>query len=236
MTTVSWTGASQVHVMRVSSRSGRGPRRIRSRRALTSGGSDRPARHEDSDFAPLDDRTESRRVDRAQRCLTTFEASTLHRSDGDAIRADWSDPGASAPAAEGFRSPSRATTTSGEWRRRCWSRRSGCSLKIEMPLSSGAVTMLSQISSRAEVRGALPLWDAPYHEVPFTMAVDERIVRGTIDCLIASNETSPCWSSRPAGRVPSIRHRPRSTAPQRRRSSRPLPVRKPALYTSDPVA
>jgi ATP-dependent exoDNAse (exonuclease V) beta subunit len=50
-----------------------------------------------------------------------------------------------------------------------------------------AVTSFKQISSRAEVRD-LYRSGHPYHEVPFTMAVVGRIVRGTIDCLITSNE------------------------------------------------
>ena len=59
------------------------------------------------------------------------------------------------------------------------------SLTIRMPLSTGDRASFRQISSRAEVRD-LYRSGHPYHEVPFTMAVAGRIVRGTIDCLIAS--------------------------------------------------
>ena len=50
-----------------------------------------------------------------------------------------------------------------------------------------AVTGFRQISSRADVRDLYGS-GRPYHEVPFTMAVDGQIVRGTIDCLVASSD------------------------------------------------
>jgi len=50
-----------------------------------------------------------------------------------------------------------------------------------------AVTGFRQISSRADVRD-LYRSGRPYHEVPFTMVVDGKIVRGTIDCLVASSD------------------------------------------------
>ncbi len=42
-----------------------------------------------------------------------------------------------------------------------------------------------QIASRSDIR-ELYLSGRPYHELPFTLQADGRIVRGTIDCLIAS--------------------------------------------------
>jgi ATP-dependent exoDNAse (exonuclease V) beta subunit len=44
-----------------------------------------------------------------------------------------------------------------------------------------------QIASRGDIR-ELYLSGQPYHEVPFTMQADGRIVRGTIDCLIAAED------------------------------------------------
>ena len=52
-----------------------------------------------------------------------------------------------------------------------------------------AATVLAyrQLSSRDDIR-ELYRSGRPYHEVPFTMRSDGRIVRGTIDCLIASRD------------------------------------------------
>ena len=82
LTTVSWTGASQVHVMRVCPGlaaappgSGRGG----SSQARPSRGQAR--RDDDTDFAPLDDRA-IRRVT-VSALSGDVEASTLRRSDGD---------------------------------------------------------------------------------------------------------------------------------------------------------
>lgn len=49
-----------------------------------------------------------------------------------------------------------------------------------------AMTGFRQIAARADIQD-LYRSGRPYHEVPFTMAVEGRIIRGTIDCLIASN-------------------------------------------------
>jgi ATP-dependent helicase/nuclease subunit A len=50
-----------------------------------------------------------------------------------------------------------------------------------------AVARFRQISSQEDVC-ALYRLGQPYHELPFTMHVDGRIVRGTIDCLITSGD------------------------------------------------
>ena len=44
-----------------------------------------------------------------------------------------------------------------------------------------------QIASRADIR-ELYLSGRPHHELPFSMQTEGRIVRGTIDCLIASGD------------------------------------------------
>jgi ATP-dependent exoDNAse (exonuclease V) beta subunit len=54
-------------------------------------------------------------------------------------------------------------------------------------LIEDSVARFRQISSQADVRELYRL-GRPFHEVPFTMQVDDRIVRGTIDCLIASSD------------------------------------------------
>src|SRR4030095_310172 len=48
-----------------------------------------------------------------------------------------------------------------------------------------AIARFRQLLSRKDVR-EIYLSGEPFHEVPFTMQVDGRIVRGTIDCLIAA--------------------------------------------------
>jgi ATP-dependent exoDNAse (exonuclease V) beta subunit len=48
-----------------------------------------------------------------------------------------------------------------------------------------AIARFRQLLSRKDVR-EIYLSGEPYHEVPFTMQVEGRIVRGTIDCLIAA--------------------------------------------------
>jgi ATP-dependent helicase/nuclease subunit A len=50
-----------------------------------------------------------------------------------------------------------------------------------------AVARFRRISSHEDVR-ALYRLGQPLHEVPFAMRIDDRIVRGTIDCLIASDD------------------------------------------------
>jgi ATP-dependent helicase/nuclease subunit A len=50
-----------------------------------------------------------------------------------------------------------------------------------------AIARFRQISSQEDVC-ALYRLGQPYHELPFTMQVDGRIVRGTIDCLITSGD------------------------------------------------
>jgi ATP-dependent exoDNAse (exonuclease V) beta subunit len=53
------------------------------------------------------------------------------------------------------------------------------------PLIKRVMAGFRQIASRGDIR-ALYSSGQPYHELPFTMRADGRIVRGTIDCLIAS--------------------------------------------------
>jgi len=50
-----------------------------------------------------------------------------------------------------------------------------------------AVARFRQISSQEDVR-ALYREGQPLHEVPFAMRIDDRIVRGTIDCLITTED------------------------------------------------
>jgi ATP-dependent helicase/nuclease subunit A len=50
-----------------------------------------------------------------------------------------------------------------------------------------AIASFRQISSRPDIQD-LYRGGRAHHELPFTMMVDGRIVRGTIDCLIASND------------------------------------------------
>jgi ATP-dependent exoDNAse (exonuclease V) beta subunit len=50
-----------------------------------------------------------------------------------------------------------------------------------------AVARYRHIASREDVRDLYGLGQ-PHHEVPFTMQIDDRIVRGTIDCLITTGD------------------------------------------------
>jgi ATP-dependent helicase/nuclease subunit A len=98
-----------------------------------------------------------------------------------------------------------------------------------------AVTSFQQISSRAELRD-LYRSGRPYHEVPFTMAVAGRVVRGTIDCLITSNEKVTVLEFK-TGR-PHPEHQ--AQAEVYRAAAQALfpavPVESRLVYTSDPVA
>ena len=54
-------------------------------------------------------------------------------------------------------------------------------------LLDAAVAAYTAMSARDDVR-AIYLEGHPLHEVPFTMAIDGAILRGTVDCLI---QTAP---------------------------------------------
>ena len=84
-----------------------------------------------------------------------------------------------------------------------------------MALIEMAVTSFRQISSRADVR-ELYRSGAAYHEVPFTMQVDGRIVRGTIDCLIASSDRVTVLEFKTGRPRNEHRAKPRSTASPRK--------------------
>ena len=55
-------------------------------------------------------------------------------------------------------------------------------------LCRDAASVYRAICSRTDVR-ELYRADAALHEVPFTMAIDGRIVRGTIDCIIVGDDS-----------------------------------------------
>ena len=185
LTTVSWTGASQVHVMRVC------PGLAAGLQDQVEAGLPRPGpsrgqtdRDDDTDFAPLDDRA-IRRVT-VSALSGDVEASTLRRSDGDRSsrwigilvhRLLQREEFITEPSDDDLR---RMTETMLD---------AAALAELDDPAAviECAVTSFKQISSRAEVRD-LYRSGHPYHEVPFTMAVAGRIVRGTIDCLITSNE------------------------------------------------
>jgi ATP-dependent helicase/nuclease subunit A len=185
VTNVSWTGVSQVHVMRVCSgveagvqtRLENGIDPTASLKARRYGNETQP------DFARLDDRT-IRRVtvselsgdvdaalvrrdngDRAGRCIGILVHRLLQREEF-----------ISEPSDDKLRQMTLAMLDA------------AILAELDDPASvvDGAVSGFRRISSRADVR-YLYQSGRPYHEVPFTMAVDGRIVRGTIDCLIASN-------------------------------------------------
>jgi len=141
-------------------------------------------RYDDTDFAPLDDRA-IRRVT-VSGLSGDVDASTPRRADGDRSgrwigilvhRLLQQGEFISEPSDEDLR---RLTQTLLD---------AAVLAELEDPpaVIECAVTSFRQISSRPEVR-ALYRLGRPYHEVPFTMAVGGRIVRGTIDCLIASHD------------------------------------------------
>ena len=183
MTTVSWTGASQVHVMRVC------PGLAAGLQDQVEAGAEPPAglqtrRYDDSDFAPLDDRG-IRRVT-VSALSGDVESSTLRRSDGDRSSRWIGILVHRLLQREEFITEARDD----DLRRMAETMLDAAVLvELEDPAAviESAVTSFQQISSRAEVRD-LYRSGRPYHEVPFTMAVAGRIVRGTIDCLITSNE------------------------------------------------
>ena len=185
LTTVSWTGASQVHVMRVC------PGLAAGLQDQVEAGLPRPEpsrgqtrRDDDTDFAPLDDRA-IRRVT-VSALSGDVEASTLRRSDGDRS-SRW----IGILVHRLLQREEFITEPSDDDLRRMAETMLDAAVLAELEDPAAviecAVTSFQQISSRAEVRD-LYRSGHPYHEVPFTMAVAGRIVRGTIDCLITSNE------------------------------------------------
>jgi len=185
LTAVSWTGASQVHVMRVC------PGLAVALQDQVEAGLPRPEpsrgqtrRDDDTDFAPLDDRA-IRRVT-VSALSGDVEASTRRRSEGDRSsrligilvhRLLQREEFITEPSDDDLQRMAETMLDA------------AVLAELEDPAAviECAVTSFQQISSRAEVRD-LYRSGHPYHEVPFTMAVDGRIVRGTIDCLITSKE------------------------------------------------
>jgi len=195
VTNVSWTGASQAHVMRVcveqqveaglpGPEPSRGQTRLEEGAEPTSGLTPRRYEAGDTDFAPLDDRA-IRRVS-VSGLSGDVDAQTPRGGDGDRSgrwigilvhRLLQREEFISEPSDEELR---RSTQTMLD---------AAVLAELEDPpaVIECAVTSFRQISSRPEVRDLYRL-GRPYHEVPFTMFFDGRIVRGTIDCLIASND------------------------------------------------
>ena len=231
LTTVSWTGASQVHVMRVC------PGLAAGLQDQVEAGAEAPAglqtrRYDDTDFAPLDDRG-IRRVT-VSALSGDVEASTLRRSDGDRSsrwigilvhRLLQREEFITEPRDDDLRRMAETMLDP------------AVLVELEDPAAviECAVTSFQQISSRAEIRD-LYRSGRPYHEVPFTMAVAGRIVRGTIDCLIASNENVTVLEFK-TGR-PHPEHQ--AQAEVYRAAAQALfpavTVESRLVYTSDPVA
>ena len=231
LTTVSWTGASQVHVMRVC------PGLAAGLQDQVEAGAEPPAglqtrRYDDTDFAPLDDRA-IRRVT-VSALSGDVEASTLRRSDGDRS-SRW----IGILVHRLLQREEFITEPSDDDLRRMAETMLDAAVLAELEDPAAviecAVTSFQQISSRAEVRD-LYRSGRPYHEVPFTMAVAGRIVRGTIDCLIASNEKVTVLEFK-TGR-PHPEHQ--AQAEVYRAAAQALfpavTVESRLVYTSDPVA
>jgi len=192
VTNVSWTGASQVHMMRVCPQVEAGFQARLAKADPSAGlkarryGNVAEPRLDDSqpDFAPLDDRA-IRRVTVSELSGDVDEAR-VSRGDGD--RSDrWigilvhrllqREEFVSEPSDDMLRQ-----MTLGMLDAAALAELDDPTLVVEAVVAS-----FRRISSRGDVRD-LYRSGRPYHEVPFTMAVDGRVVRGTIDCLIASNQ------------------------------------------------
>jgi ATP-dependent helicase/nuclease subunit A len=182
VTNVSWAGASQVHMMRVCVDST--PSAGLPSTALGPGKARRYGDDAEPDFARLDDRT-IRRVTVSE-LSGDVDASLQRREDGDRSgrwigilvhRLLQREEFISEPSDDKLRQMALAMLDA------------AVLAELDDPASvvDGAVSGFRRISSRADVR-YLYQSGRPYHEVPFTMVVDGRIVRGTIDCLIASND------------------------------------------------
>jgi len=231
LTTVSWTGASQVHVMRVC------PGVAAGLQDQVEAGAEPPAglqtrRYDDTDFAPLDDGG-IRRVT-VSALSGDVEVSTLRRSDGDRS-SRW----IGILVHRLLQREEFITEPRGDDLRRMAETMLDPAVLVELEDPAAviecAVTSFQQISSRAEIRD-LYRSGRPYHEVPFTMAVAGRIVRGTIDCLIASNENVTVLEFK-TGR-PHPEHQ--AQAEVYRAAAQALfpavTVESRLVYTSDPVA
>jgi hypothetical protein len=199
VSTVSWTGASHVHVMRVcpqveaSVEAGLGARLeetdATTRLPSTAFGPGKTRREDESnaesDFGPLVDET----IRRATVSELSGEAGTAtqRRADGDRFgrwvgilvhRLLQREEFIAEQSDDMLRETARGMLDSAVL----------AELGDPAAIIEGAVTSFRQISSRADVRG-LYRTGRPYHELPFAMAIDGRIVRGTIDCLVASSDT-----------------------------------------------
>jgi len=101
-------------------------------------------------------------------------------------------------------------------------------------VSRDAIARYRQLASREDLR-ELYRAGQPYHEVPFTMRLDGRIVRGSIDCLIISPERVTVVEFK-TGR-PRAEHQ--SQAEVYKAAAKALfpgvPVDSRLVYTSDPV-
>jgi len=200
---VSWTGASQAHVMRVCPQVGPSAglpsttlrpgkaRRYDEQTApqlvdpqFVEAGLEARLEESEPDFAPLDDAT-IRRVSVSE--LTgDVDVSTQRGTDGDRSgrwigilvhRLLQREEFISEPGDETLREAARTMLDAAVL----------AELDDPSVVIDCAVTSFRRISSRADVRD-LYSSGRPYHEVPFTMSVDGKIVRGTIDCLVASSD------------------------------------------------
>jgi ATP-dependent helicase/nuclease subunit A len=97
------------------------------------------------------------------------------------------------------------------------------------------VTSFQQVSSRAEIRDLYRSGRA-YHEVPFTMAVAGRIVRGTIDCLITSNEKVTVLEFKTGRPHPEHQEQAEVYRAAAQALFPAVRVESRLVYTSDPVA
>ncbi len=183
-TAVSWAGAARSHVMNVCASEPVAPKSTEPPGLSTPGGAGLEIRPEAaSDFLPLDDKTvrrvtvsEMSEADPGGQVVIPGRGASSDRLVGILVhrllqRSDL----ASDVSAEQLHQSTVALL----------SVISPVELADREPLIKQVIAGFRQIASRANIR-ELYSSGRPYHELPFTMRADGRIVRGTIDCLIAS--------------------------------------------------
>jgi len=172
--TVSWVGGAGAHTIRVCP-AGREPSTLPPREEGSSQGSE-------PDFMPLDE-DGARRVTVSE--LSTPSSAALPRYDGSG-----SERTIGIVVHRLLQQPDFANLTDEQLRQAA-----AAVLTPTHAVELGSVDLLIQealsrfrrISSREDVR-ALYRLGRPYQEVPFVMEIGGQVVRGTIDCLIASHE------------------------------------------------
>ena len=185
VTSASWTGASRLHVMSVCPTAG-----SRERETLSTPNPQHPIPKElgvepSSDFAVVADKSVQR--------VTVSELSDVELGAAPAFRGhgQGSDRWIGIVVHRLLQRTDLATAPNDEDLRQVAKLTLSTVIEDELwdleALIEGAVARFRQISSQADVCELYRL-GRPYHEVPFTMQVDDRIVRGTIDCLIASSD------------------------------------------------